>query len=759
MTDPKADARGWVANNRGATASAAVAIAVLVLTQVASHTVPLGTVLAGALYGSLNGLLAVGLVLTFRVTRAINFSYGAMGGLPAGIAASLFLAHGLPWFAAVPLALLLGAVVGLAVGALIQWRFANSPRLVLTVATIGLAQLLGGIALYVPRWFDGPSLITNFQTGLSDLHFSINPVLFDGNDLLAAAVVPFVAGAVAWFLLRTDAGRAVRAIADNPDRARLVGIPTRRLLLGVWTLSGVVAALAVMLQAPRAGVPLDAAAGPAILLAPLAAAVVARMESLLVAFLAAIGLGVLEEVVRLNVSKQALQTLVFLAVILIALLLQHRSDSRAELADESSWSAAGALQPIPAALRALPEVRGIRIAAVAIGITVALSLPAFLSSSRLDQVSVGLVYGLAALSLVVLSGWTGTTSLGQFALVGVGAVVAGDLMMRFNLDFFLSMALAGAAGALAAVVLGLPALRVRGQYLAVTTLAFAVAANDFFFNPTNYADQLPSSVLRPVLWKRFSLQDEGDLYLVCLGVLALAVVLIAGLRKARPGRAILATRDNRRAAEAASVPTTRTQLMAFAISGVLAGIAGALYVVILGSAGFQTFPQPTASPCSRWSSSAACPRSPGRSPASHSSSGSASSSPGCKCCSPASVCSSSSQSSRPGLQGSTSALVTGCWSPSHAAAASTPACGPMRPAMSNPTQHPRPGRSPRPRSVPPATAIPLSMTDRSSLTAPRSTLPTASSRCSSGLTWPSARERSSPCSARTAPGSRASSGR
>ena len=590
MSRPKTAATNLVAANRPVAATIAIAAVLLALTQLDSHTVPLGTVLAGALYGSLNGLLAVGLVLTYRVTRAINFGYGAMGGLPAGIAASLFLAHGLPWLTAILLALALGAIVGFAVGALVQWRFANSPRLVLTVATIGLAQLLGGIALYVPRWFNGPALITNFRTGLSDVHISINPVLFDGNDLVAAAAVPLVAAAVAWFLLRTDAGRAVRAIADNPERARLVGIPTRRLLLGVWTLSGVVAALAVILQAPRAGVPLDAAAGPAILLAPLAAAVVARMESLLTAFLAAIGLGILEEVVRLNLSKQALETVIFLAVILLALLLQHRSESRAGLASEASWSAAGAVRPIPAKLRALPEVRAIRIVPLVIVGGFALSLPAFLSPSRLDQVSVGLVFGLAALSLVVLSGWTGTTSLGQFALVGVGAVVAGDLMMRLNLDLFVSMALAGGAGAIAAVLLGLPALRVRGQYLAVTTLAFAVAANDFFFNPTNFAHQLPSSVLRPVLWKRFRLQNEADLYLMCLGVLVVAIVLVAGIRKARPGRAILATRDNLRAAEAAAVPATRTQLAAFVISGVLAGTAGALYVVILGSAGFQTFP-------------------------------------------------------------------------------------------------------------------------------------------------------------------------
>ena len=568
----------------------AIAILVLLLTAVEPHKVPLGTVLYGVLYGSVNGLLAIGLVLTYRVTRAINFAYGAMGALAAGIGASIYLGHHWPWAAVIAFSLVLGAVVGLSVGALINWRFAQSPRLVLTVATVGLSQLLGGLALYVPKYFHGPALIPSFRTSLNSTRLEVRPVLFNGNDLVVLIIVPLVVIGVSWFLLRTDAGRAVRSIADNPDRARLVGIPARRLLLGVWTLSGVVAGLAVIIQAPSAGIPLDATAGPAILLPPLAAAVVANMDSLVVAFVAAVGLGVLESVVRLDVSKQSVETAVFLVVILVALLLRHRSESRAEAAEESSWSAGGALRPIPAVLRSLPEVRIVRVVAVAVLIAAALALPAILEPARLDEVSVGLVFALAALSLVVLSGWAGTVSLGQFGIVGIGAIVGGDLMMHLNLDLFLSMLVAGAAGAALALVLGLPALRVRGLYLAVTTLAFAVAANDFFYNPSNFSKELPSSVLRPILWKRFALHGEGDLYLVCVGMLLLGIVLTKGLRDARAGRAVIATRDNLRAAEAAAVPTTRLRLTAFMISGLIAGVAGALYVVILGAAGYQTFP-------------------------------------------------------------------------------------------------------------------------------------------------------------------------
>jgi ABC-type branched-subunit amino acid transport system ATPase component/ABC-type branched-subunit amino acid transport system permease subunit len=575
-------------SRRQATAAVTV-VAVLIVTQLFPHKVPLGTVLDGAVYGSLNGLVALGLVLTYRVTRAINFAYGSMGGLAAGIGVCLYLGEGWPWGVAIPAALVIGGLIGLGTGALVNWRFAKAPRLVLTVATIGLSQLLGGLALYVPRYLHAPALLPNVRNGLSTHTFNIRPVLFNGNDVVVVIVVPVVVALVSWFLLGTDAGRAVRAIADNSDRARLLGVPARRLLLGVWTLTGVIAALAAVLGAPRQGIALNAAVGPTLLLPPLAAAVVAKMESLVTAFVAGISLGVVEEVVRLDVNKQSVEIPIFLAVILVALLVQRRSQSRAE-ASEDSWSAAGAVKPIPDVLRALPEVRIVGIAAAVILAVVALGLPAWLQPGTLHNVSTAIVFGIAALSLVVLSGWSGTVSLGQMAVVGVGAIVAGNLMMHLNLDFFVALILAAAGGALAALVLGAPALRVRGLYLAVTTLAFAVAAEDYFYNPSNYSSALPANVPAPILWKRFPLSGPGDLYLLCLGTLVFLVILTRNLRMARTGRAILASRDNLRAAETAALPTTQVRLMAFMLAGAIAGIAGALDVVLLGSVQYESFP-------------------------------------------------------------------------------------------------------------------------------------------------------------------------
>ena len=117
--------------------------------------------------------------------------------------------------------------------------------------------------------------------------------------------MPAVIAGLAWFLLRTDAGIAVRAAAENADRALLLGIPIRRLSTIVWMVAGGLATLTFILKAPFAGAVATALAGPSLLLPALAAAVVARMESLPVAFVAGVGLGALEQLVLWNYPPSA----------------------------------------------------------------------------------------------------------------------------------------------------------------------------------------------------------------------------------------------------------------------------------------------------------------------------------------------------------------------------------------------------------------------------------------------------------------------
>ncbi|HVW35281.1 MAG TPA: branched-chain amino acid ABC transporter permease, partial [Acidimicrobiia bacterium] len=138
-----------------------------------------------------------------------------------------------------------------------------------------------------------------------------------------------------------------------------------------------------------------------------------------------------------------------------------------------------------------------------------------------------------------------------------------------------------AAGMLVAVLIGLPALRVRGLFLGVTTLAFAVPLSTFALNPANFSGLIPQQVERAVVLSRFDLHDERTLYYFCLVVLVLALACVTGIRRSRPGRAMVAVRDNERAAAARGINVSRTKLAAFAVSGALAGLAGGLHAVVL----------------------------------------------------------------------------------------------------------------------------------------------------------------------------------
>ncbi|MFN8041122.1 MAG: ATP-binding cassette domain-containing protein [Acidimicrobiales bacterium] len=561
---------------------------VIVAMVVAPSRVPAGVVAQGVIFGGGTGLLAVGLVLTYRSHRIVNFAFGAMGGLAASVGVALFLGTwGLPWPVCVLLSLLLGGVIGVCVERIVIRRFAKASRLTLTMATIGLAQVLGGMELLVPIIFNSRPLVGSFETPLNVVKVPIDPVVVTGNDLLLLAVVPLLLGALTWFLLKTEPGIAIRGIADNGERARLLGIPVDRLSTLVWCISGVTAAITVVLKSPTEGLVLDAAAGPQLLLPALAAAVVAGMTDLPKAFAAGVALGVLDQVVRWNVDKQSITSLVFLAVILVALLVKKNVGGRVSESD-SVWSTSPG-QRMPAALARLPQVRIPRwVGAVALGIGMVV-LPLLATSSQLNRVDTAMVFGVLAISVVVLTGWSGSVSLGQFAIAGLGGVVAANLIGRTGVDLFIGLIAAAGVGALVAVVVGLPALRVTGLFLAVTTLAFAVAVDSFLLNPVNFKEQIPGSYSRPVLFGHFDGQSESVLYYLCLGVLVATVVVVVGLRRGRTGRIWVATRDNPRAAAAAGVSTTRTRLGAFVVSGMMAGVAGAVYAMVLGGLGYHTF--------------------------------------------------------------------------------------------------------------------------------------------------------------------------
>lgn len=556
------------------------------------HHAPLGIVLEGVVFGAVTSLGAMGLILVYRAQRFINFSHGAMGSLVGALAIGMVKVHGLNYWIALPAAVVAGAMLGGLTEIIVIRRFQNSPRLILLVATVGLAQVFGGFQFQGTQDEHFNALLGAFAPPFN-VHFTIDVYTFHSAEVLVVIVVPLVLAFLAWFLLKTNAGIGVRAAAENNERALTFGIPVRKLVTIVWVIAGALAALSYMLAAPFNGVQPELALDPAIVILPmLVVATLARWESLPVALAGGVGLGIVQALVRWNtVGNPAILWAIYLGIIVVAFLAQSGKLNRALGMGASSWAAIGALKPVPRELRHLPEIRWSRWIGAAILVAAFIAVPSMWGPSNQLLAGFAVVWAIVGVSLVVLTGWLGQISLGQIGIAGVAGVVAGNLVARYNVDFFAVMAAAAVAGAVVALLVGLPALRIKGLFLAVTTMALAVALDQYFLNDATFPQFVPSTgVTRPLLLQRFPLSSNYAMYLVCLAFLGLAILVARGMRKARAGRALIAINDNDQAAASAAIAATRVKLAGFVVAGMMAGVAGGLDILLLRALNPGSFP-------------------------------------------------------------------------------------------------------------------------------------------------------------------------
>ncbi len=548
---------------------------------------PYSIILDGLALGSLYGLIGAGVILIYRTNRIINFAAAGLGAIPAVAAVLLIVNKGVTWYVAFPLAIIGGAVLGALVDVIVVRRFARAPRLILVVVTIGISQLLAFVALFLPRWISPPGgnkggFISKVDTPFRTLSFAVGKRDFSGDYPFSLFVVIALVVGLALFFKYTRIGIALRASAENADRASLLGIPVRRVGTVAWILAGAFAAVTIFLRSTLVGVPVDGTLGPIVLLYALAAAVIAKMESVPVCLAAGIAIGMIDQSSVFKTGKNSLAGAIMLVLILAALLLQRGSLSRAQDSGVSSFSAVKEFRPVPNELRNVKEVVAFRMVfSVLIG-GFLLAAPFVLGPGRLSRATPIVIYGIIAVSIVILTGWAGQISLGQFGLVGVGALVGGGLAASHNIDFFAALIAGTLAGAVVAVLIGLPALRIQGLYLAVTTLAFAGTVSGFLLDPRYPVRKFffsavgASRVERPMLFERIDMSSDRNYYYLCLFFLGLVLLSARAYRRNRAGRILIAIRDNSRAAPSYAINLSRNRLAAFAVSGAFAALGGVL---------------------------------------------------------------------------------------------------------------------------------------------------------------------------------------
>jgi ABC-type branched-subunit amino acid transport system ATPase component/ABC-type branched-subunit amino acid transport system permease subunit len=531
--------------------------------------VPLPVVVLGATIGMTYGLLSVGLVLVYRSNRIINFAHGEIGAFGAAIFSLVVVRWGVPYYLAVPLAL--GAAAGAAMLAevAVVRRLRGAPPLMSIVATLGVGQfLLFTSAAINPQAFTG-SLFPS-PPGLPEFRLGALKVTQAYTGMLVFA--PLVVLGLTLFLRRGRVGVGIRSSAANPEAARMAGIPALRMSSITWAIAGCLSAFTAMLVLPSGTFQGGESFGPSLLLRALTCAVVGRMRSLPTAFACGIGLGILEQIVLWNNPSSGVVDLLLLIVVTVALLAQREIGGR--LADAGSWAALQGWRALPRKVAALPELRRLPWVLWVVAIAGAVGLSAVVTNSAAVILASVLCFAMVGMSISIVTGLSGQLSLGQFAVAGVGAAASYHVSSRTG-SFPLSFAYAAGAGAITSLLIGLPALKMKGMLLTVTTLGFAVVTTVWLL-PQSWMLGDGVEPGRPVIFG-YALDSGRSYYLFTVGVFLVVALAVWNIRRSGLGRVLVAVRDNEDNARAFAIPARRVKLLGFMLAGAIAGVGGAAY--------------------------------------------------------------------------------------------------------------------------------------------------------------------------------------
>ncbi|MGE3590254.1 MAG: ATP-binding cassette domain-containing protein [Ilumatobacteraceae bacterium] len=535
-------------------------------------------VVLGLITGLTYGLIGVGLTLIYRSSRVLNFATGEMGALPAVLIPILVINNGWPYWLALVLALVGAVVLSGTVETLVIRPMSRGPRLTILVATIGLAQVCFGLNLLIPRGGEltGKSFPVPF-----DWRWTIGSLVLGPGQLLIIFVAPVCILALTWYLNASPLGKASRAAAENREAAQLAGIPIGRISFNTWVIAGLLASVGAILAGGTRPLTLSAALGPSLLLRALGASMIGGLRNIWMSFLGGIGIGVVEALIIWNYPVGGVLEVVLAALIIVCMLVQPGLGRRGSRdTGDSAWALTDAIRPLVPRLAALPRVRIAKW--VTLGVVVALAVVAPFAVAPQDQVSLSSITltAMMCLSLVVLTGYAGNVSLGQFAFVGIGAA-AGGRLHQLGLPHLPAAVLVALIGAAIATLIGLPALRMRGLFLSVATLGFALATSSWLFYQDWFVhvdDEKGTSLQLPrPKFLGIDFNEERPYYWLCLAVLLGISWCVYRMRHIGLGRSMIAVRDNELSAASMAQSPRRVKLTAFAISGAIASLAGFLH--------------------------------------------------------------------------------------------------------------------------------------------------------------------------------------
>jgi ABC-type branched-subunit amino acid transport system permease subunit len=552
--------------------------------------------------GATFAILGLGLVLKFRSSGVVDFAHGAIamwiayvfvnlrtdGTLPLPVIVIpneiTVSSTGINTTLAIVIALIYAALLGLILHFLIYRPLRKAAPLTRICASVGVMLAFEAIAVlnFGTESKTTPAILPTTSVSIGGLTFPSDRIFFTGIVLVLAVALSLI-------YRYTRFGLATRASAENERGTALIGISADRIAAVNYVLASVLAGAAGILIAPIAN--LDPTSYTLFIVPALGIALVGRFESFWLVALAGVVLGMCQsEIINFQgqwtwfPQSDIPDALPFILIIVTMVLRARNPLARGESSQQRNPSVARPNNPLLSAAICL-----------VLGFAILLVLQGSLRNAFISSMT----FTCIALSLVLLTGYVGQVSLAQMTFAGFGGFMLGHISHGWGVGFPFSLILAGLCAVPIGLLVGLPALRLRGVNLAVVTLGAAFTADVLPFNSQGFAGGLDGLPIKAphLLGLDLSIAQGHAYPRLIFGVMVLVVVILMGLLVARmrlgaAGRMLLAVRSNERAAASVGINVARTKLMAFGVAAFIAGIGGALTGYQQGtltSDGFATF--------------------------------------------------------------------------------------------------------------------------------------------------------------------------
>jgi branched-chain amino acid transport system permease protein len=543
----------------------------------------LSQILNGLAIGNVYAMLAIGFVLVFGVANLINFAQGSLFVVGGYLTYTFAVMVGLPLPLAATIAIALTALLGLFIDRAFLRPLEKGPRIAPLLATLAIAVILDETIhlIWSPdtKPFPSPLARTTWQIG--NAYISAVDVL-----ILVVGVSTIVA--LTFFLNRTWIGRAMRATAMDPEAAQQMGVDVAAMRSLTFAIAGLVGGVGGVLVGfyyqsiwPTMGIPLGIKGFTAALLGGISSIPGAIVGGLLLGVFEALASGYLGSIYR---------NLIAYTLLLLVLFFRPQGlfGSRGLEALGGAQAAGGAVPSTSLMSSPFqtsePRAFTMPLWAGAVLVLVAATFPFWAPDTTWVHIlGLAFIYAILAVSLTLVSGTAGQISVGHAGIWGVGAYVAAIVTTRYlpGLPIELTLIAAGVAGALAGVISGFFAARLSGHVIVMATLASGLIFYSVFlvWMPVTRGPMGIFAIPPPALGilGGIELWQTRQQYWLALAVLAVTLFLVGRLLDSDVGRLWRAVREDRLAAVASGVPAVRYLLMAFGVSGFVAGMSGALY--------------------------------------------------------------------------------------------------------------------------------------------------------------------------------------